>query len=440
MTGIAVLDLETTGTYFRTDRIVEIGIIHLDAGLNETMRWTSLVNPQRAVTADDIHGIRASDVHAAPTLTDLAEDLMAMLQGRVLVAHNAVFDINHLMLGLQRDGAPVPERLPAVTDTMRLSNRIIGARSLSGACEVLSIDRDDAHQALADADAAAELLRRLVDLDRASLPWATTGFAPSTDTGFWRTAPADLFPGSDPLTAVVETGSQLAWPGLRHGVLSPRPGFTRSHAERAKRHETGCLARLVARLPVVDDDPLSDATPYVTLLDESLEDRLITPAEAETLVGAAEMLGLSQTEVAHAHIEYLTALAAVAWADGVVTDLEKSDLERVARLLGVRPGTVADVFRAAQHLARQRHVTAQRIGAQPGDRVVFTGAMSRPRADLERQAACAGLVPTTSISARTALLVIADPHSQSGKARKARDLGVRLVSEAVFNEVCAGLG
>jgi DNA polymerase-3 subunit epsilon len=90
-------------------------------------------------------------------------------------------------------------------------------------------------------------------------------------------------------------------------------------------------------------------------------------------------------------------------------------------------------------VAGPRLATARRIAATPGDRVVFTGSMSCPRGDLERQATSAGLVPTSSISKRTALLVIADPHSQSRKACQARELGVRLISEAVFLEVCADL-
>jgi DNA polymerase III subunit epsilon len=40
----------------------------------------------------------------------------------------------------------------------------------------------------------------------------------------------------------------------------------------------------------------------------------------------------------------------------------------------------------------------------------------------------------SSVSKQTAVLVCADPHSQSGKASKARALGVRVISEAVFWE------
>ncbi len=39
-----------------------------------------------------------------------------------------------------------------------------------------------------------------------------------------------------------------------------------------------------------------------------------------------------------------------------------------------------------------------------------------------------------SVSGKTNVLVCADPESQSGKARKARALGVRVIGEAVFLE------
>ena len=70
----------------------------------------------------------------------------------------------------------------------------------------------------------------------------------------------------------------------------------------------------------------------------------------------------------------------------------------------------------------------------PGTKIVFTGAMSRRREVLEQAARDAGLEPMSSVSKQTGALICADPHSQSGKATKARALGVRVISEAVFWE------
>jgi len=46
--------------------------------------------------------------------------------------------------------------------------------------------------------------------------------------------------------------------------------------------------------------------------------------------------------------------------------------------------------------------------------------------------ACGELTTRISVSGKTALLVAADPWSQSGKAKAARHLGVRIVTEQVF--------
>lgn len=441
MTGFAVIDVETTGVYYRRDQILEVGVIQLDDQLGETFRWSSLINPQRAVTGQHVHGICDTDVAGAPTLADVAAEVMSLLAGRVLVAHNAVFDVNHLMLGLQRAGVPLPDRLPAVIDTMRLSGRVVGARSLAQACEVLSIDLVGAHEAVCDAAATSEMLRRLVDLDPDALPGATYSYVPAADSGTWRGGPGVVLSDAvDPVSAVLHTGTGTSWPGLPDPAPIPGPGYCRQSAVEHHRHSTGYLARLVGQLPVIDDDPDSDALPYLALLDEAVEDRLVTPAEAETLVAAAGELGLSQFEVSCAHTTYMSALATAAWTDGIVTDQERDDLLAVAGLLSLPPAAVGSALDAAQHqVSAHRLPTASRIATSPGDRVVFTGEMSRSRAELESHAVQVGLVPTSSISGRTALLIIADPHSQSRKASRARELGVRLISETVFLEVCTEL-
>ena len=58
--------------------------------------------------------------------------------------------------------------------------------------------------------------------------------------------------------------------------------------------------------------------------------------------------------------------------------------------------------------------------------------MDMNRADIEALATAAGLRVTSSVSAKTALVVAADPYTQSGKASTARKLGIRLVTEQVF--------
>jgi DNA polymerase-3 subunit epsilon len=62
--------------------------------------------------------------------------------------------------------------------------------------------------------------------------------------------------------------------------------------------------------------------------------------------------------------------------------------------------------------------------------------MELDRSELDAIARGAGLRVMSSVSSKTAVLVVADPHSQSGKARGAREHGIRMVGEQVFLHMC----
>ncbi len=64
--------------------------------------WCSLVNPQRDLGPQDIHGIQARDVRDAPTFSDRADDLAELLAGRTVVAHNLGFDSRFLAAEYER--------------------------------------------------------------------------------------------------------------------------------------------------------------------------------------------------------------------------------------------------------------------------------------------------------------------------------------------------
>ena len=74
----------------------------------------------------------------------------------------------------------------------------------------------------------------------------------------------------------------------------------------------------------------------------------------------------------------------------------------------------------------------------PGDRVVFTGEMRRPRNGWEADAVAAGLV-LGGVTKGTKLVIAADPNSLSGKAGKARSCGVPIITEDMFAKLLAGM-
>ncbi len=93
-----LLDLETTGGNANRDRITEIAAVRIEAGA-ETARWSTLVNPDTAIPAfiEQLTGISNAMVANAPRFEDVAQQLLALLDGAVLVAHNVRFDHGFLL-------------------------------------------------------------------------------------------------------------------------------------------------------------------------------------------------------------------------------------------------------------------------------------------------------------------------------------------------------
>jgi DNA polymerase-3 subunit epsilon len=170
---------------------------------------------------------------------------------------------------------------------------------------------------------------------------------------------------------------------------------------------------------------------YLAVLDRVLEDRIITDDEVAELSALAAELGLTQDGAVRAHREYMLHLAAAAWRDRKITDLEHADLLEVARLLSVPADDALAILSQARDASRQPGRLWQ-AGLEPGASVVLTGDMTTGKDELKVLAMRAGLRVTSSVSGKTALLVAADPWSQSGKAKVARQLGVRIVTEQVF--------
>ena len=93
------VDLETTGLDAQKDAIIEIGAVRIQ-GDQVIDRFSTLVNPGRKIPLriEQITGITDKDVAAAPTLAEIAPELLAFVDASVtgVIAHNASFDLGFL--------------------------------------------------------------------------------------------------------------------------------------------------------------------------------------------------------------------------------------------------------------------------------------------------------------------------------------------------------
>ena len=401
MSRFAVVDIETTGlSPAHHHRVVEVAVVLVDDSGASVYEWETLINPQRDVGACDIHGLTAGDLHSAPTFDQIAGELAALLRGRVPVAHNLAFDAPFLASEYLRLGAAVPLTPTAGLCTMRLSSRYLagGPRTLAACCQCAACQIESAHTALGDARATALLLSRYMQLDDDFL---------------------------ESWTDVITRAQTSVWPALASGQA---PCVSRQKAAAATNEHF--LARLASRTPRSEMHP--EANGYLALLDRALLDRQVSRHEEDELVSAAEMMGISREDAMELHRIYLNALGRHALADGVVTADERADLDLVAGLLGL-PAESVDAALAGESAANRVDCDVKQFCLQPGDKVVFTGeAPGTDRVDLEYQAQALGLRATSAVSGRTRLLVAADPDSLSGKARKAREIGIPIVGFGTY--------
>jgi DNA polymerase III subunit epsilon len=93
-----LLDLETTGGNPIDCRITEIAAVRVENG-QEVARWSTLVNPGTRIPPliQNITGISDAMVADAPTFDEVAQTLLKLLDGAVLVAHNVRFDHGFLL-------------------------------------------------------------------------------------------------------------------------------------------------------------------------------------------------------------------------------------------------------------------------------------------------------------------------------------------------------
>ena len=160
-----ILDTETTGLSAENgDRIIEIGCVEL---LNRKLTRNNLhhyLNPERDSHEDalKVHGISNDFLRDKPKFAQIAEELLAYLEGAELIIHNAPFDVAFLNKELERLGkGPITQYVAAITDTLAMAKDMFPGKrnSLDALCDRLEVDNSGRtlHGALLDAELLADV-------------------------------------------------------------------------------------------------------------------------------------------------------------------------------------------------------------------------------------------------------------------------------------------
>lgn len=157
---IAVIDLETTGTAATADGITEIGIVRIENGA-VVEEWSTLVNPETSIPPEiqALTGITDAMVRDAPTFAEVADEVLARLEGHLFVAHNARFDYGFIKNAFRRLGVPFTAE---VLCTVRLSRKLYpqhAQHGLDALVERHHLGTEGRHRALGDARLAWQFMQ-----------------------------------------------------------------------------------------------------------------------------------------------------------------------------------------------------------------------------------------------------------------------------------------
>ncbi len=163
-----VLDFETTGlSAAMGDRVCEVAVVRaIPADGGRAKRYTTRVNPGMPMPAEAqaVHGLSDADLAGAPPFEQVLPVLAPWLEGAVLVAHNAAFDLAFLRAECHRLGLPVPNLGPVIC-TLELARHVYGFSrcSLEALARRAGVHQGQAHRAVEDAATTLRLYKALLE-------------------------------------------------------------------------------------------------------------------------------------------------------------------------------------------------------------------------------------------------------------------------------------
>lgn len=409
-----ILDIETTGfSPKHGDKIVEIALISVDMAGNILDTYESLINPDRDVTASHIHGITAEMVRDAPKIEDVMDEILVRINNKTIVGHNVDFDLRFINHEIQKK-LHLDLNLKGLC-TLQLSRLVVPGvptRKLDILCNYFGIENSASHSAYGDCYSTMQLFIFLK-----SALFHT--ISPAEFSGRYH------YPVKIPLS-----------------IQPKNIAYKRSDAAVSKQREFDRLAQMIHRLPSNPNDSFPVQS-YLNILDDILSDRVITKQEFDKLQDFITEMEISKEQVMDIHSEYVRKLARVYLLDNILSDSEYRDLHHVCELLCVENKQLDKIveFEKAK-IAEQKTSCDDLKTARSnylGKSVCFTGQLTSringcpiERIQAHQIAMEHGLIIKSGVSNNLDYLVVADPNTLSGKAKKAREIGISIIAEPVF--------
>ena len=164
-TEYCVLDIETTGLSYRTEKITELGAIKIKNG-EVIDTFECFVNPEKPIPQKVVEVTHITDdmVKDARTIKEILPEFLEFMGDSVLVAHNADFDIGFLKHNAEKLGYKLDN---TYIDTLRLAKDLFPdykRYKLGIIADKLGIVVEVAHRALDDVKTLVEVFKIMLKM------------------------------------------------------------------------------------------------------------------------------------------------------------------------------------------------------------------------------------------------------------------------------------
>ncbi|MDO9577483.1 MAG: helicase C-terminal domain-containing protein [Candidatus Cloacimonadales bacterium] len=170
--NFVALDIETTGFDFVKDEIIEIGAVRYYKG-EEKDSFSLFIKPTKPVPRfiKQLTHITDEQLAGGESLEDALVKLLEFLSTDLVLCHNTFFDINFLNTKYESKGLPKLSNQHLDTlDLARMYLPFIQNHKLGTVAEYFQIDLSNAHRAIFDAKATAEILLKMLEFIDENIP------------------------------------------------------------------------------------------------------------------------------------------------------------------------------------------------------------------------------------------------------------------------------
>ena len=161
---IVAFDTETSGAYPLESEIIELGAVKWCDG-KIVDKFQTLLKPSKSLVPENIriHGITNEMVAEAPLMKEQILKFCEFIDGSILLAHHAPFDLGFLALDIEKENLVFPQNILLCSSLLSRALLTTTNHKLQTLVKELKLTGGDAHRAYDDAYACLQVFFKCVE-------------------------------------------------------------------------------------------------------------------------------------------------------------------------------------------------------------------------------------------------------------------------------------